>query len=169
LRLTAELTLLPLKVFENENGNGHVPSVYHGLNGTNREGLKLKGFLRYRTVHRKPALNCLIALKSLAIPAGFEPATHGVEIRYSVRPGRGRINVYRHIPRMRAPISTLGPWLADRAAVLAGAKPLARTVGAAFREGSSPRRIEVTAALRALAVHEEATGWRSTFARVMAT
>jgi hypothetical protein len=25
-----------------------------------------------------------ISLKSLAIPAGFEPATHGVEIRYSI-------------------------------------------------------------------------------------
>ena len=29
--------------------------------------------------------------------------------------------VYRHIPRMRAPMSTFGPWLAGRAAVPAGA------------------------------------------------
>src|SRR5882757_10551062 len=74
------------RVSENKSRNRGVPSVYHGLVGTNRERLKLKGFRCHPSVHRISAPNCNIALKTLAIPAGFEPATHAVEIRYSFRP-----------------------------------------------------------------------------------
>jgi hypothetical protein len=65
--------------------NRHVPSVYHGLSGTKRDGLISKGFLHYGMVHGIGENRTRILLKSLAIPAGFEPATHGVEIRYSIK------------------------------------------------------------------------------------
>jgi hypothetical protein len=55
--------------------------VYHGLVGTKRESLKLKGFLHFEMVRTFIENRTGMALKSLAIPAGFEPATHGVEIR----------------------------------------------------------------------------------------
>src|ERR1700682_3610167 len=73
--------------------NRRVPSVYHRLSGTKRERPILKGFLQYSTVHGFFGNRTRIALKSLAIPAGFEPATHGVEIRYL---DRCRIP-YRHL------------------------------------------------------------------------
>jgi hypothetical protein len=57
--------------------------VYHGLRGTRRESPISKGFLQYTVGHGFSKKRTLIPLKSLAIPAGFEPATHGVEIRYS--------------------------------------------------------------------------------------
>jgi hypothetical protein len=57
--------------------------VYHGLSGTKRERLISKGFLHCGLVHEFIKNRTRIPLKSLAIPAGFEPATHGVEIRYS--------------------------------------------------------------------------------------
>jgi hypothetical protein len=57
--------------------------VYRGLSGTERDRLISKGFLRYGLVHGFDEERTRILLKSLAIPAGFEPATHGVEIRYS--------------------------------------------------------------------------------------
>jgi hypothetical protein len=63
--------------------NRRVPSVYHGLSGTKRERLILKSFLQCGMVHEYIENRTRIPLKSLAIPAGFEPATHGVEIRYS--------------------------------------------------------------------------------------
>ncbi len=66
--------------------NRRVPSVYHGLSGTKRERLISKSFLQCGMVHEFIENRTRIPLKSLAIPAGFEPATHGVEIRYSKPP-----------------------------------------------------------------------------------
>ena len=69
-----------------------------GLSGTKRESLILKGFLRYTPQHEFYENRTSNPLKSLVIPAGFEPATHGVEIRYSIEPralGRGASNLVR--------------------------------------------------------------------------
>jgi hypothetical protein len=71
--------------------NRRVTSVYHGLIGTKRERLKPKGFLRCGMVHGFDENRTRIPLKVLAIPAGFEPATHGVEICYSTECGVGQI------------------------------------------------------------------------------
>jgi hypothetical protein len=67
--------------FENKQRS----AVYHpcGLSGTKRERLISKGFLHCDMVHEFIENRTRMPLKSLAIPAGFEPATHGVEIRYS--------------------------------------------------------------------------------------
>jgi hypothetical protein len=51
--------------------------------GTTWEKLKSKGFPNHEAVHGIKTEKAIISLKSLAIPAGFEPATHRVEIRYS--------------------------------------------------------------------------------------
>lgn len=71
----------PWVKFANENRTSRVPSVYHGLSGTKRERLVLKGFRCSRMVRVIIRNGTCTSLKSLAIPAGFEPATHGVEIR----------------------------------------------------------------------------------------
>jgi hypothetical protein len=62
--------------------------VSHGLSGTNQESLISKGFLGYEMRHGLKENGTGISLRLLAIPAGFEPATHGVEIRYSMLIGR---------------------------------------------------------------------------------
>jgi hypothetical protein len=82
------------RLFENKERKRRVPSVYHGLSGTKRERPISKGFLHCGMVHGLNENRTRIPLKSLAIPAGFEPATHGVEIRYSSQgtvrlPGQG--------------------------------------------------------------------------------
>ena len=75
---------------------------------------------------------------------------------------REHLSVYRHIPCMRAPISTLGPRLAVRAAVPAGrckrpGRPLEQSKQLLGDE-AGPRCIEVTIALRMRALDEETLG-----------
>jgi hypothetical protein len=81
-----------------------VPSVYHGLSGTKRERLILKGFIHCGMVHGFNENRTLISLKSLTIPAGFEPATHGVEIRYSRSLLSQRAFVSCAVSRCRLPL-----------------------------------------------------------------
>jgi hypothetical protein len=89
---------------ENKQRKRRVPSVYHGLVGTKREGLILKGFLRFWMVHACNENITPIVLKSLAIPAGFEPATHGVEIRYSIGVGTAEKYTFSlQCPKIPAP------------------------------------------------------------------
>ena len=75
-----------------------VASLLRGLSETKRERLTLKGFPRYSPQHGINENKTRIALKSLAIPAGFEPATHGVEIRYSIQLSYGTVGVFLALP-----------------------------------------------------------------------
>jgi hypothetical protein len=84
-RLASRKAGLALPQISERRMNRRVPSVYHGLSGTKRERPISKGFLHCGMVHGFNENRTRISLKSLAIPAGFEPATHGVEIRYSDR------------------------------------------------------------------------------------
>jgi hypothetical protein len=59
--------------------------------GTKSEWLKSKGFLSDWIRHENNENRTNIALKTLAIPAGLEPATRGVEIRYSIQLSYGTV------------------------------------------------------------------------------
>ena len=65
--------------------------MLRGLIGTDWEGLKLKGFSKYTAQHAIFGSCPSKYLKMLAIPAGLEPATRGVEIRYSIQLSYGTV------------------------------------------------------------------------------
>ena len=60
----------------------------HGLAATVRNSLKQHGNSCDTERHELQSVKFEKRLILLAIPAGFEPATRGVEIRYSIRIGR---------------------------------------------------------------------------------
>ena len=68
-----------------------VASALRGLDGTRREGLETKHFRKYEAQHALLERTRSKSLKLLAIPAGLEPATRGVEIRYSIQLSYGTV------------------------------------------------------------------------------
>ena len=60
------------------------------------------------------------AVEFLDVDPAILHRLEGVRVLLLTARGLVRISAYRHIPRMRAPISTFGPWPGVRAALPAG-------------------------------------------------
>src|ERR1022692_4233655 len=60
--------------------------------------LELLGNLAQQAQHVLEVQNFSKLVKSLAIPAGLEPATHGVEIRYSIQLSYGTVERFIALP-----------------------------------------------------------------------